>query len=70
MESQVELDRALFILARTHTRDDDQLGFNIVTGVYPSDPVNEFGASEYLEAWATVRKHLHMPFEPDLQKSA
>lgn len=59
----MSLDRALFLLARVHTRDDDQIGFVIQAGAGP-DWGNLVSHGEYIEAWAVVRTHLHLPTGP------
>lgn len=57
----MKLDMALSILADPHTRDDDTIGF--VVEAYRS-LFSRWSQSEYIEAWETVRKHLHRPVEP------
>lgn len=57
------LFEALRVLATTHTRDDDQLGFVLVAGL-PHWPFSEFSHEDYTEAWRIVRHELHMPTEP------
>lgn len=56
----MELDTALRILADMHTDEDRVSGFVVhamVRRIFWSQ-------AEYVEAWETVRKHLHMPVEP------
>jgi hypothetical protein len=57
----MSLDKALFILADTHTRDDDLAGFVVMAGARPEF---RFSQSDYIQAWGTVRRHLHMPVDP------
>ncbi|GCA49267.1 hypothetical protein KGO5_01710 [Sinorhizobium sp. KGO-5] len=63
-KAQMSLDRALHLLARVHTRDDDQIGFVVVAGATAEAWGNGVSQVEYIEAWRTVRKHLHLPTEP------
>ena len=60
-QEQMSLDKALYILASIHTRDDHEVGFVVVAGAVPDFPLTEFGTGDYIEAWRTVREHLHMP---------
>lgn len=53
--ASAKLDEALGILATVHTRDDE-MGFRIVADATPAS----FEASDYAEAWRTVREHLGM----------
>lgn len=53
------LNKALSILVMVHTRDDDNLGFQVMIGARPNDAL--ISGSEYLEAWRVVRDHLGMP---------
>ena len=59
------LDRALYILAQVHTRDDVQTGFNVQMGAMP-DYFAPCSHSEYVEAWKAVREHVHLQTEPEL----
>jgi hypothetical protein len=56
------ITRALHTLARIHTGDDEQAGFNVKMGAMPGP--FEYGAAEYCAAWKAVRDHLHLPTEP------
>lgn len=60
----MELNKALLVLARLHTRDDQQAGFVIEMGgpglLYPSP----YSQIDYVDAWKTVREHLHMKTNP------
>ncbi len=58
---KMTLDRALYILASCHTRDNDTTGFVISV---TNDPSRMVGPHEYVEAWKTVREHLHLQTEP------
>lgn len=57
------LSKALHILATVHTGDDDMVGFVVHVGAQPgfASPVSQH---EYIEAWRSVRAHLHMQTEP------
>jgi hypothetical protein len=58
----VTLDEALFILAKLHTRDASVTGFAVnahVTLAY-----SRWTEALYIEAWKTVRAHLHLQTEP------
>lgn len=56
------LDAALHILARAHTRDDDQMGFVVETTARLL-PLHDVALSEYIIAWGVVRRELHMPYK-------
>lgn len=60
MEPAVDLDRALYILAQAHTRDDGDLGFTVEAGAAPWNLNYDWSREEYIDAWKAVRKHLHM----------
>jgi hypothetical protein len=64
MERHVELSKALYVLAMTHTRDDDVTGFVVMAGASPHYPVTEFGVQDYMDAWKAVREHVHLQTEP------
>jgi hypothetical protein len=57
------LEKALHILATIYTRDDDLTGFVVehVPGHPYTWPCSE---DEYVEAWKTVRAHIHFQTEP------
>lgn len=57
----MKLDEALRILAQAHTRYDDRVGFTIET--HPKLDYF-FSQGNYVEAWQTVRMHLHMNVNP------
>lgn len=57
------LQKALLILAQTHTRDDHEIGFVVCPGAY-AHPLSEWSQYQYLEAWRAVRAHLHMEVDP------
>jgi hypothetical protein len=57
------LEKALHILARTHTRDDDLTGFVVEWAPSPS-VFWEHSQADYFEAWKTVRAHIHFQTEP------
>lgn len=57
------LEKALHILANAHTRDDDLTGF-VVEYVPSLEYRVEFTRSDYIEAWKTVRAHIHLQTEP------
>lgn len=61
--STSELDHALLVLARCHTRDDDQMGFTV-----EYTPYLEYGIGEYIRAWSIVRRQLHLQTEPNRDK--
>lgn len=65
--SEMSLDQALRILSRVHTRDHHEMGFTIEAGARPEPYLNDTSRDEYCDAWAVVRKHLHLPFEPELR---
>jgi len=54
---------AMLVLARTHTRDDDQVGFTL-----QSAPIlweqTEYSREHYLKAWEIVREQLSMSARP------
>lgn len=51
----MDTDRALAILADSHTRDDDLVGFVVEAGGAPAPWIS---MSDYLEAWKVVRRHI------------
>jgi hypothetical protein len=55
-----EIKDHLMVLARTHTNEDDLVGFHILMGVAPLHRDRR----EYLEAWRAVRQFLHLKTEP------
>jgi hypothetical protein len=58
------LEKALYILASTHTRDDDLMGFVVEWAPSPSYAW-QHSQSDYIEAWKTVRAHIHFQTEPE-----
>ncbi len=59
------LRKALLILAAFHTRDDDEIGF--VVELHPRHPslnLTPYSQADYIEAWRSVRAHVHMQTEP------
>jgi len=58
------LYNALRILAETHTRDHDRMGFVIEVGA-PSPYTMKFSMNEYMEAWRVLRVQLGMQAETD-----
>lgn len=61
MEAVMQLDEALNILARVHTRDDSRAGFTVQAPSLP--PYVDI--SSYVEAWTAVRMHLRMNVNPE-----
>lgn len=60
----MNLDQALHIIARIHTADDDSTGFHVRMGATPMFPL-DCRESDYVEAWKTIREHLHLRVEAD-----
>jgi hypothetical protein len=60
----VTLSQALHILAETHTRDDDEIGFTVQAYVGNDFLTYRYSREEYIEAWKVVREHAHMQTEP------
>ena len=58
----MSLDEALRRLAEVHTRDDHELGFQVVIGARPDLAL--IRGNEYVRAWAAVRWHLHLQVDP------
>jgi hypothetical protein len=58
------LSKALYILATTHTRDDDVTGFVIDAYASPYSVVSRWPPGEYMRAWESVRAHIHLQTEP------
>ena len=58
------LSKALHILATVHTRDDDEIGFSIMIGGCSHSPWSPVSPREYIEAWRSVRAHIHFQTEP------
>ncbi len=56
------LCKALHLLARLHTNDDDQTGFTVQTS---AGPFVGFEASYYAEAWRSVRHAAGLQTEPE-----
>lgn len=56
----MSLVRALDLLARSHTRDDDLVGYTVSPS--PTDYIAT--RHEYIEAWGVVRAALGMPVDP------
>ena len=61
-EPEMTLDKALSILANVHTKEDYRVGFTVESS--PSLP-HRWSGYEYVTAWKTVRKHLHLPIDPE-----
>lgn len=57
---KMSLERALHILARVHTKDDEQAGFAVEMGAKP-DCGNMVSREDYVTAWGVVREHLGQP---------
>ncbi len=55
---------ALRIIAETHTRDDDAVGFVIEVGASPMSYASPHPPERYNEAWRVVREQLNMQTEP------
>lgn len=62
-KDEMSLDRALCILARVHTDDDDLTGYVVNIGARP-DIGNLVCDDDYIKAWGALRKHLRLPSEP------
>ena len=62
MVEKMTIDRALYVLAKEHTKDDDRTGFSI-HGRYQY-PISEFPDADYIEAWRVVREKLKMQTNP------
>lgn len=58
------LSEALHVIATIHTRDDDQMGFVIEAYAGGDFTRWQYSREQYIEAWRTVREHLHMQTEP------
>ena len=58
------LSKALHILATIHTRDDDQTGFVVEWGARPDPYLMHVSQHDYIEAWRSVRAHIHLQTEP------
>lgn len=54
---------ALRVLAESHTRDDNQVGFVIVAGI-PSPYTSRHSPEDYYTAWKVLREQLHMQTKP------
>lgn len=57
----MNLDMALKILVDSHTRDNDFSGFTVES---MRDNFSRWSDHDYIEAWKTVRTHLHMQVDP------
>lgn len=55
------LDKALLVLAESHTRDNDFSGFTVES---TRDRYVRWSDHDYIEAWKIVRQHLHLQVEP------
>ncbi len=60
----MSLDEAMHIITETHTRDDRQAGFVVEVGASYHSPTCRWSPDEYMEAWRTMRRHLHLRTEP------
>lgn len=58
------LSEALHVIATIHTRDDDVMGFAVSSYVGGDFLAWPYSREQYIEAWKTVRLHLHMQTEP------
>lgn len=58
------LSKALHILATIHTGDDDQVGFVVHVGASPRWSLSTVSQHEYIDAWRSVRAHIHLQTEP------
>lgn len=58
------LERALFILATVHTRDDEAVGFAVLAGAQWRPYETPFSEHDYITAWEVVRAHVHMQTTP------
>ena len=63
-ERDVDISKALHILATVHTKDDAELGFAVQIGARGPEPWDPFSQAEYVEAWKAVRERAHMQTEP------
>lgn len=63
LESVTDLDRALHILARVHTRDNREVGFVVQMDAMPHDACVTH--TEYADAWRVVRMHLYLNVNPE-----
>jgi hypothetical protein len=61
----MNIDKALLILAQVHTRDDRLAGFVVEMGASPYASAPWISQADYIDAWKTVREHLHLPTEPE-----
>ena len=58
------LSKALRILATVHTGDDDQVGFVVHARASPHWSMSAVSQHDYIEAWRSVRAHIHLQTEP------
>ena len=55
----IPLGLALHILSSVHTRDDDLVGFTVMSHAGPE--YSRWTQSEYIEAWKSVRHNIGLP---------
>lgn len=53
------LFEAIQIVARVHTRDDDEIGFVVEMGATP-----RYDHNRYVKAWGTIRREAGLPCDP------
>jgi hypothetical protein len=63
---EMPLEQALHLLALVHTEDDSLTGFRVHIGI--SLALWEVAQTDYLRAWAAVRRHLHLQVGPPEDK--
>lgn len=59
------LNEALSILADVHTRDDAYTGFVVMAGATWRPHEYKCSQAQYILAWETVRKEIHLQTEPE-----
>lgn len=62
LREMMPLAKAISILARSHTKDDDYVGFHVFGIGIPQH--HEISRSEYIEAWRSLRFNIGMQTEP------
>ena len=60
------LQKALFVLADIHTREDDLIGFVVMPGC--SLGTTRWSSADYIEAWESVRYNVGLPVEARTEK--
>ncbi len=58
----MELDRAIAIVCRVHTREHHGFGWQIDVGASAAWH-NGVSHADWCEAWKTLRQHCHLPVE-------